>query len=297
LKAIKDALDKALPILPLKYLYDLVGYQEEGEELPEEIKPEGEEEVKSKVNESEQSKPEESRSEESKPDENKADENKMDVVTDEKKDEEEQPQPEPAPAQKGRGKGKSKQTEPAPVPVSTRATRSRGKKVEEEQQVKVEETKVEVKEETKPAAKGRKRKVEETEEKKVEEKVEKGKQKVVGKKKPNVQLRLPEVLKESGLLLLDSLPGEAWLEEAGKNKKIKIEEGPPLLPPKPGSEVLKVDPASKLQSKGEIHLTSDGLIAYNVMLNNVDLITGKNRFYVIQIIKTGKTSFNLFKVI
>ncbi|EFA82774.1 polyADP-ribosyltransferase [Heterostelium album PN500] len=75
-------------------------------------------------------------------------------------------------------------------------------------------------------------------------------------------------------------------------KKRKTEELAPVDPkkkPKPGSDILKVDP--KAGSGYEIYVDHDpeyGYTAHSVMLNLVDVSHGSNKFYKIQLCTKGK---------
>ena len=85
---------------------------------------------------------------------------------------------------------------------------------------------------------------------------------------------------------------EENVEGASKKKKKKNRRREHK--PRVGSDILKVDPESDYASSGQILLTYDeefGWTPYNVMLNKVDLESGVNKFYRMQVIKKGKQHF------
>eukprot|EP00026_Physarum_polycephalum_P002055 Phypoly_transcript_02059.p1 GENE.Phypoly_transcript_02059~~Phypoly_transcript_02059.p1 ORF type:complete len:946 (+),score=184.86 Phypoly_transcript_02059:73-2910(+) len=64
--------------------------------------------------------------------------------------------------------------------------------------------------------------------------------------------------------------------------------------PKPGSDILKVDPASGRAGTATILVTEDdeyGATTYNVMMNQTDISTGQNKFYRLQAYKNGKSLY------
>jgi len=75
---------------------------------------------------------------------------------------------------------------------------------------------------------------------------DKGKKKELPKREPQIMLRFPKKLKESGMLLHDSEPGYVYLPlKESKKRKAEGEESESKrikLAPKPGSELLKVGP-------------------------------------------------------
>jgi len=131
-------------------------------------------------------------------------------------------------------------------------------------------------------------------------KVEKEEKADKEKKAPKLDLRLPEQLKLSGLLLFGSDSGVANLPQVNRKKRKPEEEsGPgefkkPKVAPIKGSDMLKVHPETGFATKGEILMSDDGMDAYNCTLNNVDLVSGKNRYYIMQIVKVG-AKHHLFK--
>ncbi|KAK5582689.1 hypothetical protein RB653_004274 [Dictyostelium firmibasis] len=67
-----------------------------------------------------------------------------------------------------------------------------------------------------------------------------------------------------------------------------------MSPIKKNSILLKVDPSFSRASTGEILVLKDdvyGHVAYNVLMNLADLIHNSNSYYILQIIKTGNTSY------